>query len=88
MSTHTPNIPWTRPPACTSLLCFLSFWTGFAPTPLRRKTASSKPRVRKICAYMLLNRYPLRLNAVPDTMAGVIRELEALLPDVKRIIEN
>ena len=36
---------------------------------------------------MLLNRYPLRLNAVPDTMAGVIRELEALLPDVKRIIE-
>ena len=37
---------------------------------------------------MLLNRYPLRLNAVPDTMAGVIRQLEALLPDVKRIIEN
>ena len=29
---------------------------------------------------MLLNRYPLRLNSVPDTM-------EALLPDVKRIIE-
>ena len=38
--------------------------------------------------YMLLNRYPLRLNAVPDTMAGVIRELETLLPDIKRIIEN
>ena len=37
---------------------------------------------------MLLNRYPLRLHAVPDTMAGVIRELEALLPEVKRIIEN
>ena len=37
---------------------------------------------------MLLNRYPLRLNAVADTMAGVIREMEALLPDVKRIIEN
>ena len=37
---------------------------------------------------MLLNRYPLRLHTVPDTMAGVIRELEALLPDVKRIIEN
>ena len=36
---------------------------------------------------MLLNRYPLRLNSVPDTMAGVIREMEALLPDVKRIIE-
>ena len=37
---------------------------------------------------MLLNRYPLRLNSVPDTMAGVIREMEALLPDVKRIIES
>ena len=37
---------------------------------------------------MLLNRYPLRLHTVPDTMAGVIRDLEALLPDVKRIIEN
>ena len=37
---------------------------------------------------MLLNRYPLRLQSMPDTMAGVIRELEALLPDVKRIIEN
>ena len=48
-SEHT-YIQWTRPPACTSLLCFLSFWTGFAPTPLRRKTQLSKPRVRKICA--------------------------------------
>ena len=28
---------------------------------------------------MLLNRYPLRLNSVPDTMAGVIRKLEELL---------
>ena len=37
---------------------------------------------------MLLNRYPLRLHAMPDTMAGVIRELETLLPDVKRIIKN
>ena len=37
---------------------------------------------------MLLNRYPLRLQAMPDTMAGVIRELEALLPDVKQIIET
>ena len=38
--------------------------------------------------YMLLNRYPLRLNSLPDTMVGVIRELETLLPDIKRIIEN
>ena len=38
--------------------------------------------------YILLNRYPLRLNAMPDTMVGLIRELETLLPDIKRIIEN
>ena len=38
--------------------------------------------------YMLLNRYPLRLNAVPYTMAGVIRELITLMPDITRIIEN
>ena len=37
---------------------------------------------------MLLNRYPLRLQAMSETMAGVIRELEALLPDVKRLIET
>ena len=29
--------------------------------------------------YMLLNRYPLRLNSLPDTMAGVFRELALLL---------
>ena len=38
--------------------------------------------------YMLLNRYPLRLNARPDTMAGLIRELATFLPDIKGIIEN
>ena len=38
-------------------------------------------------SYMLLNRYPLRLNTMPETMPGVIRELETLLPDIKRIIE-
>ena len=37
---------------------------------------------------MLLNRYPLRFTNTPDTMAGIIRELETLLPDIKRIIEN
>ena len=38
--------------------------------------------------YMLLNRYPLRLNEMPDTMTALIREVEELLPDIKRIIEN
>ena len=38
--------------------------------------------------YMLLNRIPLRLNEMPDTMSALIREIETLLPDIKRIIEN
>ena len=61
---------------------------------LRTHTLDAQTRVIKAAGeedlrLMLLNRYPLRLQAMPDTMAGVIRELEALLPDVvKRIIEN
>ena len=59
---------------------------------LRTQTLEAQNKVIKAAGeddlrHMLLNRYPLRLNAMPDTMAGVIRELEALLPDIKRIIE-
>ena len=48
---------------------------------LRAHTLATQNRVIKAAGeeglrYMLLNRYPLRLNAVPDTMAGVIRELK------------
>ena len=60
---------------------------------LRTHTLESQNTVIKAAGeedlrLMLLSRYPLRLNTMPDTMAGVIRELEALLPEVKRIIEN
>ena len=60
---------------------------------LRAQTLDAQNNVIKAAGeedlrLMLLHRYPLRLQAMPDTMAGVIRELEALLPDVKRIIEN
>ena len=59
---------------------------------LRTQTLEAHNKVIKAAGeeglcYMLLNRYPLRLNDIPDTMAGIIRELEALLPDIKRIIE-
>ena len=37
---------------------------------------------------MLLNRYPLRLNEMPKTMTSLIKAVEELLPDIKRIIEN
>ena len=37
---------------------------------------------------MLLNRYPLRVNEMPKTMTSLIKAVEELLPDIKRIIEN
>ena len=37
---------------------------------------------------MLLNRYPLKRNEMPTTMTVLIRAVEEILPDIKRIIEN
>ena len=37
---------------------------------------------------MLLNRYPLKLNEMPQTMTALIRKVKELLPDIKRIIKN
>ena len=37
---------------------------------------------------MLLNRYSLKLNEMPQTATGLIRGVEELLPDIKRIFEN
>ena len=37
---------------------------------------------------MLLNRYPLKLNEMSQTMTALIRGVEELLPDIKRIIES
>ena len=56
---------------------------------LLTRTLSTQNKIIKAAGaedlrYMLLNRYPLRLNAMPDTMAGLIRELDTLLPDIKK----
>ena len=37
---------------------------------------------------MLLNRYPLKLTEMPETMASLVNEVERLLPDIKKIIER
>ena len=37
---------------------------------------------------MLPNRYPLRLSEMPKTMTSLIKAIEELLPDIKKIIEN
>ena len=38
--------------------------------------------------YTLLNRYPVRLIEMPDTMVELIRKATELLPEIKRIIET
>ena len=38
--------------------------------------------------YMPFNRYLLRFNQMPDTMTALMRDVEELLPDIKRIIEK
>ena len=60
---------------------------------LQVHTLSAQNRIIKSAGvedlrYMLLNRYPLRLNEMPDTMTALIRDVEGLLPDIKRIIEK
>ena len=60
---------------------------------LRAHTLSAQNKIIKAAGeedlrLMLPNRYPLRLNEMPDTMSALVREVERLLPDIKRIIEN
>ena len=60
---------------------------------LRVQTLAAQDRVIKAAGeedlrYMLRSRYPLRLTEMPDTMAALLREIERLLSDIKRIIEN
>ena len=37
---------------------------------------------------MLINRYPLKLTEMPETMAALVQEVERLLPDIKKIVEK
>ena len=60
---------------------------------LRVQTLETQTRVIKAACeedlrYMLLNRYPLRLIEMPDTMTELIRKVTEILPEIKRIIEN
>ena len=55
---------------------------------LAEQNRISKSAGEEDLRYMLLNRYPLRLNQMPDTMSALIREVEGLLPDITGIIEK
>ena len=60
---------------------------------LRVQTLETQTKVIKAACeedlrYMLLNRYPLRLIEMPDTMTELIRKFTEILPEIKRITEN
>ena len=76
-----------RPASLHKLTVLAQLLERLRPHTLEAQNTVIKAAGEEDLRYMLLNRSPLRLNAVPDTMAGVIRELEALLPDIKRIIK-
>ena len=60
---------------------------------LNLQTLETQTRVIKVAGEedlrtMLLNHYPLKLNEMPNTMTSLIKAVEELLPEIKRIIEN
>ena len=52
---------------------------------LETQTRVIKSSVQEDLRTMLLNRYPLRINEMPKTMTSLIKAVEDLLPDIKRI---
>ena len=66
----------------SQLLAELNFQT------LETQTRVIKDSGEEDLRTMLLNRCPLRLNEMPKTMTSLIKAIEELLPDIKRIIEN
>ena len=55
---------------------------------LEKQTRVIKAAGEEDLRTLLLNRYPLKLNEMPTTMTALIRAVEEILPDIKRIIEN
>ena len=55
---------------------------------LETQTRVIKAAVEEDLRTMLFNRYPLKLNEMPATMTSLIKAVEELLPDIKKILEN
>ena len=66
----------------SQLLVELNFQT------LETQTRVIKSASEEDLRTMLLNRHPLRLNEMPTTMTSLIKAVEELLPEIKKIIEN
>ena len=66
----------------SQLLAELNFQT------LETQTRVIKAAGEEDLLTMLLNRYPLKLNEMPTTMTALIKAVEELLPDIKKILEN
>ena len=66
----------------TSLRYCQNFWLNCISKHCKRKPELSNQQVRKTCAPCFL------IAKMPRTMTSLIKAVEELLPDVKRIIEN
>ena len=77
--------------APTSLHKITSFYQLL--NKLKNKTEALQFKIIKAAGeddlrLMLLNRYPLKLIEMPETMTSLVDEVERLLPDIKKIIER
>ena len=77
-----------NPPKLHKLTVFLQLLVELHIQTLGTQTRVIKAAGEEDLRTMLLNRYPLKLNGMPKTMTAIIRAVEELLPDIKRIIEN
>ena len=83
-----PNMNLTKYLTGNKFGLFIYLW----PTQPCTATASALSTHRMVCNLLLKGtpqaRYPLRLNEMPKTMTSLIKAVEELLPDIKRITEN
>ena len=77
-----------NPTKLHKLMVFSQLLDELRVQTLETQTKVIKATCEEDLRYMLLNRYPLRLIEMPDTMTELIRKVTETLPEIKRIIEN
>ena len=77
-----------NPTKLHKLTVFLQLLVELHIQTLKTQTKVIKSAGEKDLRTMLLNRYSLKLNEMPKTMTSLIKAVDELLPDIKRIIEN
>ena len=81
-------IPMDNPTKLHKLTVFSQLLVELNFQTLETQTRVIKTAGEEDLRTMLLNRYSLKLNAMPTTMTSLIKAVEELLPDIKRSIGN